>query len=88
MEVKRTIAAYCSLVRFIVGVLIVFLPALLFAQQPVKYIVKQGKMFIEISKDVSDASLDSFITKFDLEDLYLRDFIKKNKSDSWPLSQL
>ena len=82
MEVKRTTAAYFSLVRFIVGVLILFLPALSFAQQPVKYIVKQGKMFIEISKDVSDASLDSFITKFDLEDLYLKDFIKKNKSDS------
>ena len=78
MEIKRTTYKLSRMVRFIVGVWLIMTPALLFAQQPIKkYTVKQGKMFIEISRDISEASLDSFVVQFDLQDLYLKDFIKK-----------
>ena len=47
------------------------------AQEPVKaYTVKDGKMFIALSKQLNDASLDSFITQYDLSDLALKKFIK------------
>ena len=83
MEIKRTTYKLSRMVRFIVGVWLIMTPALLFTQQPIKkYTVKQGKMFIEISRDISEASLDSFVVQFDLQDLYLKDFIKKNLKDS------
>lgn len=47
------------------------------AQEPVKtYTVKDGRMFIALSKQLNDASLDSFITQYDLSDLALKEFIK------------
>lgn len=46
------------------------------------YTIKDGKMFIRLDKNISDASLDSFITQFNLSDLGLWDFLRKNKVDS------
>lgn len=47
------------------------------AQERVKaYTVKDGRMFIALSKQLTDASLDSFITQYDLSDLALKEFIK------------
>ena len=83
MEVKRTSYIFSNAVRFIVGLFLSTIAIPLLSQKPIaRSTVKQGKMFIEISKDIPDAMLDSFIMKFDLKDLYLKDFIKKNKSDS------
>ena len=53
------------------------------AQVPVKsYSVKNGKMFIALGKDISAASLDSFITKYELSDLNLPAFVKTGITDS------
>ena len=83
MEVKRTKHIFHTVVRFIMSVLLLQFSASLFAQQPIaRSTVKQGKMFIEISKDIPDSTLENFILKFDLKDLYLKDFIKKNIADS------
>ena len=53
------------------------------AQEPVKACtVKDGRMFIALSKQLSDASLDSFIAKYDLTDLALKEFIRGVYLDS------
>lgn len=83
MEIKRTTYQFGRMVRFIACVLLCNIPVLLFAQKPVKkYTVSAGRMYIEITKDISLASLDSFITQFDLQELYLKDFIRRNLKDS------
>jgi Glycogen recognition site of AMP-activated protein kinase len=53
------------------------------AQAPVKYYtVKDGKMYIELSKSLSDASLDSFINQFQLQSLALKRFTQSGFADS------
>lgn len=53
------------------------------AQSPVKlYTVKQGNMYIELSKQLSEAELDRFISQYDLYNLSLKQFIKNNLQDS------
>lgn len=49
--------------------------------QPV-YSVKDGKMQIELSKQINDATLDNFISTFDLADLDLKTFMKTRSIDS------
>ena len=74
---------FLSLVRIIMFVLLCAAPDKLFAQKPVKkYTVNDGRMFIEITKDIREGALDSFIVQFDLQNLHLKDFIKKNLKDS------
>jgi len=52
------------------------------AQAVAAYSIKNGRMYIQMSKDIKEAALDSFITDNELEDLYLKQFIKTNHSDS------
>jgi len=47
-----------------------------------KYMVRDGRMYISLNRQISDVSLDSFITQFNLNDLALKEFIHKNYSDS------
>ncbi len=47
-----------------------------------KYIVKDGKMLIELSRKMSESALDSFIAKYDLYDLDLKQFLKTDSPDS------
>jgi nuclear transport factor 2 (NTF2) superfamily protein len=83
MEIRRTICIIPGLVRFIVYVLLFVIPSVLSAQEPIKrYTVKNGIMYIEITKDIREAALDSFIIQFNLQELYLKDFLKKNAADS------
>jgi hypothetical protein len=52
------------------------------AQAVAAYSIKNGRMYIQMSKDIKEAALDSFITGNELEDLCLKQFIKTNHSDS------
>lgn len=53
------------------------------AQPPVKvYKLKDGKMYLMLGKNISLASLDSFITDFGLEDLNLKTTIINGNADS------
>ena len=64
-----------------------------YAQDTVpKYTVKNGRMFIECSKNLKDADLDRFINAFDLHELGLKRFIRNNVEDSvrkagWQIEQ-
>jgi hypothetical protein len=63
--------------------LLLFCNGQLHAQQPVNHIiVKDGKMIIELSKNISTAALDNFIAKHNLQNLGLRSFIENHNADS------
>src|SRR5450432_3869891 len=77
-QIKKTVRPLCCIILLLI-VATLSMPA----QAPdKKYIIKDGKMQIELSKQLNDAALDSFIAKFDLFDLDLKDFIKTNSPDS------
>lgn len=67
-------------------VLCAFLALLLsttnFAQPLKTYTVKNGKMYIQLPRDIKPAALDSFIVQYDLADLGLKTFLKTAKADS------
>jgi len=50
--------------------------------QVAAFSVKNGRMYIQMEKGLTTASIDSFITQNELEDLDLKTFIKTNKTDS------
>ena len=49
------------------------------------YTVKNGKMYIELGKNLPDSVLNMFIDHYDLEDLGLKYFIKTNLEDTLKL---
>ena len=71
MEITGTIHRVKKVVRFCLFAGMFVLSSLLaFGQKNIpKYLVKNGKMYIEINKQVRPSALDSFVTKFDLGDL-------------------
>ena len=46
------------------------------------YIIKHGKIYIQIDKHIPETLLDSFINRFDLADLDLKQIIKTGRLDS------
>jgi hypothetical protein len=64
--------------------LLLMVPFKSMAQEPpVKhYSIKDGKMYITLSKKISEPSLDSFINQYALNDLDLKGSIKTNTTDS------
>jgi len=66
------------------SLLIIFLScfALFSSAQVAAYTIKNRRMYIQMDKSLSEATVDSFITQYDLQDLDLRTFIKTNKTDS------
>ncbi|HTM92895.1 MAG TPA: glycogen-binding domain-containing protein [Flavisolibacter sp.] len=73
-------------IKYLVAGLFIFLALAFakrtFAQAVSAYSIKNGRMYIQVSKDITEAALDSFITDNELEDLDLKRFIKTNNSDS------
>lgn len=84
MEVKGTIQTLGKLVRFILCALFLLTAvSIQCSGQPVKnYTIKNGKMYIELSKKLQDVSLDSFIVQFNLSDIGLVQLIKHGIDDS------
>src|SRR5690349_12326396 len=84
MEVRKAININWIFHRVCMVAFLLFVSNLkLVAQAPVKsYTVKNGKMFIALSRNISEPSLDSFINQYDLYDLALKDFMAGKKLDS------
>ena len=83
MEIRSTIAAIRNKVRLCLYVLAILavLPAA--AQIVTKtYMVKDGKMYIELSGNITGPALDSFIAKFNLSGIGLKGFVQNNDGDS------
>jgi hypothetical protein len=84
MEVMRTIHGIKKLVRFCLGIILtIVVQAKIVAQAVEKtYTIRNGKMYIELSKQINSGSLDSFIAQYNLYDLPLKQAIRKNNMDS------
>jgi hypothetical protein len=50
--------------------------------QVAAYSIKNGRMYVQMEKKLTEAAIDSFITQYELQDLDLKTFIKTNKIDS------
>lgn len=48
----------------------------------VGYAIKNGRMYVQMEKKLTEAAIDSFVTQYELQDLDLKTFIKTNKTDS------
>lgn len=67
----------------VVLILMIFAITKTAAQPPINaYTVKDGRMFIMLAKKITTASLDSFITQYDLHELSLKEFIRSGFPDS------
>lgn len=66
------------------GLLIVFVACctLYSSAQVARYAIKNGRMFVQMEKKLSESAIDSFVTQYELQDLDLKSFIKTNKVDS------
>lgn len=85
MEIKGAIHRANKMVHICCAIflLLFMLPYHIQAQEPVnKLYVKGGKMYIELSKQINDATLDSFIARYDFNDLELKRFLKNSFLDS------
>lgn len=74
---KPGIGKYCSMA--VCAALCMLLPLIADAQVCK---VKDGNMYIELKKDISDMELDSFIVHFDLKDLAIKYFLQSGNPDS------
>lgn len=81
MEIKRTIYHIKKHLATWLCIFILMISANVQAQTKA-YAIKDGKMYITLSKTIPETSLDSFISKYDLYDLALKQFIKDNSPDS------
>ena len=82
MEIKglRYNRIHWAAIAFFIGILLCSMAVM--AQPPKAYTVKNGRMYVQLPKNIAAASLDSFIHDFDLYDLGLSSFIKTGKPDS------
>lgn len=83
MEIKSTILRWKRLVPFCILLVVLSAPLDGLAQPfTKKYSIRDGKMCIALSKNIPVLSLDSFINKYELQELDLKDFLKPNGADS------
>lgn len=84
MEIKRTNILTLQLVRIcLIYCLLQVFVGHLYAQHVVqRFMVRDGKMMIEIGTDIQPATLDSFVNKYRLQNLGLGNYIYKNNADS------
>ncbi len=85
MEIRKTLILIkkATVAFFAIGFVMLLLPIQSLAQETIKvYTVKNGKMYIELSKKINETDLDGFITTYDLSDLALKYFIKTGIKDS------
>lgn len=84
MEITRTNISATQLVRIsLIYCMLQMCLGQLYAQDNVhRFVVRDGKMMIEISKDIQPATLDSFIVKYRLQNLGLGNYIYQHNADS------
>lgn len=82
MEIKSTRRKEIKWRSAALAVLAFTLSLLCNAQTVKHYTIKNGKMYIELTKDIRPSELDSFITQFELQELDLKNFLHTNRPDS------
>ncbi len=83
MEMRGRYNSWNKWLRYYLVVVTMILATCLFAQVPVKsYTIKNGKMYIALGKNLGKNALDSFVAKYDLYDLDLKNFVRTGNPDS------
>ena len=85
MEIKPTNHTKYGLVRFFRCVMVMLFLGFgtaSFSQWTPTCTIKNGNMVIILGKDTRESTLDSFITKFELNDLDLKNFVRTHSPDS------
>jgi hypothetical protein len=79
MEMKSRLT-----IRIIASLSVFFLAcfALQSSAQVAGYAIKNGRMYVQMAKSMSENAIDSFVTQYELQDLDLKTFLKTNKIDS------
>ncbi|TCJ13139.1 hypothetical protein EPD60_13810 [Flaviaesturariibacter flavus] len=77
MEVTRPLKAMILRCLLVAGFLLGVWPA-----QAQTCSVRDNRMYIEVRKDLSNRELDAFIERYDLGDLYLKEFVRRGMQDS------
>ena len=80
---KRAVKQRLGWKRFGICLLLVLTTMAGFAQEDYrKYTVRNGRMYIELHRDIRESSLDSFIRQFNLFELGLKSFLQSGLADS------
>ena len=83
MEMRRTTTNKGMMFFGLLYCMLLFMHLSVSAQPPKKtYTIRNGKMYVELSKSLSDADLDAFIQQFNLNELALKRFIREDFKDS------
>ena len=84
MEIKAAIHIKKTLAGFYLGIAVLILSGMAASAQPniKRYTIQNGRMFITLGRLISEPSLDSFITQYDLKDLALKEFVRNGFRDS------
>jgi hypothetical protein len=81
MEMRRSSSILLTSMR-VCSILLLTLCANYLQAQVSSYSIKNGKMYIAFGKGIQPSPLDSFVKKYELEDLNLEGFIKTGSPDS------
>lgn len=82
MEMSNTRKHIKMLLRYGFVLLIILTGSSLYAQSVKKYTIRDGKMCIELSRNIPAAELDKFIVQFNINDLGIKSLLQKNNKDS------
>jgi Glycogen recognition site of AMP-activated protein kinase len=86
MEIRKTISLFKQMRKHLLPLLLVWICTNATAQPPLdafkSFVVKNGNIYITLSKGLPEKSLDSFIVQYDLHELDLKTFFRTNRPDS------
>jgi len=82
MEIGHTSHNCLYALRRLVCMALLLLSGWAHGQKKQHYYIRDGRMVIEIPFNISKGALDSFVSKFELQSLFLEQMVMKNISDS------
>lgn len=79
---KHTIEYIKTIFRSIVCIAFLLMYSQTALAQVKSYVVKDGKMYIQLGRDLNEPALDSFLVQFNITDIGIKQFFTKNIPDS------
>ena len=82
MEMKHAIGYIQKILRSVICIALFLFCSYTSAGQVKSYVVKDGKMYIQLGRDLNESTLDSFLVQFNVTDIGIKQFFTKNIADS------
>jgi len=82
MEMKHTIEYINKILRSVLCIALLLFFSHTSTAQVKSYVVKDGKMYIELGRHLNESTLDSFLVQFNIKDIGIKQFFTKNIPDS------